>query len=421
VYTFTIQSLVKTRPWINGIESHLDAPVPESYAAPRFCLPLQGWVVCAGERIANVWLTWRGSRIGEARMFARPDVEAAFPGKRHISGFSIDAVPLVCGDDEPLKIILDTEDGRSSVLFEITLRYSNTAHAQAPAEAGRDSTVFAPLLALPRSGTTYLSTLLHSHEATLGVYEYPYEARFGAHLVKEWFASMQPRAYGPTAQNSQSVDQNLLSMLKILSDESSATDGRLASFFDNAGRHCRDKIVNLYKMLSPRPSAWVIIEKLGLKLELKLVRRLFNTRPIFLIRDPRDILMSMRDFNQRRGTYDFHQQKAMDLNELLYALSESLMQMAALHDHYTGEKLLVRYEDLMREPGAVLSQILGFIGIPAARAECARMVKDAAVHKDHITATSPSASVGRWMGEMTASDQAAMNWHLQPFLSRFGY
>jgi Sulfotransferase domain len=421
VYTFTIQSLVKTRPWINGVESHLDAPAAEAYATPRFCLPLQGWVACASARIGSIWLAWRGTRIADASISARPDVEAAYPGSRHVVGFSIDAVPLVFGDSEPLKVVLETTDGRSSVLFEITLRFLRESQGGASDDDAGERIIFAPLLALPRSGTTYLSTLLHGNAATLGVYEYPYEARFGAHLCKEWFASMQPRFYGPVARNSQDMDQNLLSMLKILRGEASGADARLTAFFSDARRHYRAKIVDLYKMLSSRPSACVIVEKLGLKLELGLLGGLFNTRPIFLVRDPRDILLSMRDFNQRRGVYDFHQEQAKNFSELLYALSSSLMQLSGLHDRHPGEKMLVRYEDLVRDPTGVLTRILQFIGITSSAAESKRIVESAAVHTQHITADSPAASVGRWKTELTASEQEMMNWHLQAFLSRFSY
>lgn len=422
VYTFTIQSLVKTRPWINGIESHLDSPVVDTFATPRFCLSLQGWVGSDNERITNIWLAWRGSRIADAKIFPRADVETLYPGKRHVAGFYIDAVPLLFGEDEPLKVILDTEDGRSSSVFEMTLRFAAASASLAPANNVDDRVCFAPILALARSGTTFLSSLLNRNDGVLGDDEYPYETRLGVHLANEWFVSMQPRFYEPHAtRNSQSMDQNLLAMLKILKDEHGVAAARLAAFFDGARRHYRDKIVDLYRMLSPRPTASVIIEKIGLNMELKLLDGLFNTKPIFLIRDPRDVLMSMRVFNERRGIYEFHQAHAKNFGELLFSMSANLMQLVANYDGYAGEKILVRYEDLMRDPVAVLQQVQSFIGIAGSTNDAARAVEKAAVHREHVTAASPAASIGRWQNELTPSEQTTMNWFLQPFLSRFGY
>ncbi|MDR3389318.1 MAG: sulfotransferase domain-containing protein [Rudaea sp.] len=282
--------------------------------------------------------------------------------------------------------------------------------------------IFAPILALARSGTTFLSSLLHRSDAVAGVDQYPYETRLGVHLAKGWFSSMQPRFYeshpGP---NSEGMDQNLLAMLKIFEAEPGIAAARLGPFIEAAARQCRNKIVDLYKMLSARPAARVIVEKIGLKLELNLVRNLFDTRPIFLLRDPRDVLLSMRVFNQRRGIYDFHQLHAGSFRESLFSMSANLKLLAEYHDGYRGEKILVRYEDLVRDPAGVLQQILVFIGVAGSAGDVMRMVEQATIHKEHITAASPAASVGRWQDEMTSSEQAEINWFLKPFLDRFGY
>ena len=416
---FVIESVVKTRPWINGVEAHLDAPAAATFASPRYGLSLQGWVICAAEQIANISLVWRGMRIADAKMFERADVEDIYPGNHHVVGFRIDAVPAVLGECEPLKIILDTADDRSSALFEITLRFV-TGTQPVPKDT---TTTFVPILASARSGTTFLSQMLHGHEHVLGHREYPYEARLGIRLAEEWFASMQPRFYeADGSRNSQSMDQNLLAALAILDDANNANCKQLGDFFATMRLQYRQRIVDLYKMLSPNHAASVIVEKLGLLWDIDLIGGLFErVRPIFVVRDPRDMLVSMRAFNSQRGVYEFHEAHGKDFAGLLPVMAGNLMHLTWLHDRFSGEKLLVRYEELVRNSDATLRRVLDFIGLDSCADTIARLLQEASAQAGHVTASSPASSIGHWREVLTRSETQMANGFFEPFLRRFGY
>ena len=420
MHQFVIESVVKARPWVNGIDAYLDDPAAKTFALPRYGLSLRGWVVCATERVASLRLVWHGRRIADAKISARADVEAVYPGNRHVVGFRIDAVPAVLGNGEPLKIVLDTVDGRSSTLFEITLRFVVLPEF---AELARSTTTFAPILALPRTGTTFLSGLLHRHSQVLGHGEYPYEARFGVGLAEEWFANMQPCFYeSDGSRNSPMMDQNMLAMLTILDDGNPGMNPQLARFFEALRGHYRERIVGLYTILSPHALASAIVEKVGFHWHLALLSSLFErVRPIFIVRDPRDMLVSMREFNERRGVYDFHEAQGKNISAIVASITASLMQQVSLYDGYPGEKMLIRYEDLVCDSATTLRQTLDFIGIDSAPGKIEKLLKQADSNTAHITASSPASSIGRWREILTRSEAQMTNWFFEPFLRRYGY
>jgi Sulfotransferase family len=418
---FVIESVVKTRPWINGIQVHLDDPAAAMFASPHYGLSLRGWAVCAGEQIANISLGWYGKRIANAKMFARGDVEAACPGNRHVVGFCIDAVPAVLGESEPLKIILDTTDNRSTTVFEITLRF--IADTQAPPSDA--TTTFAPIIASARSGATFLSQLLHAHEEVFRHREHPSEARFGIRLAEEWFENMQPCFYEPEgSRNGQSMDQNLLAALAVLDNEDAANCAWLSDYFATLRQQYRQRIMDLYKMLSTSraASASVIIEKLDLQWDLDLIGGLFErVRPVFIVRDPRDMLVSMRAFNAQSGRYEFHEAHGKDFGSLLPVMAGNLMHLACLYDRYPGEKLLISYEELAIEPAATLHRVLSFIGIDNSADTIAQLLQTSAVQGGPTTTSSPASSIERWREALTLSEAQMTNWFFEPFLRRFGY
>jgi len=416
--TFTVAAVRKTRSWANGIEAHLDGPVADLKAAPRSLLTLVGWIVSSSEKISEILLACRGQRLAVAKWHRRTDVEEAYAGRTQVTGFEINAVPVVFWSDEPLKVVVEFESGRTTALFEIDLCYADEP-AVAPLDGG--DLVLAPIVALPRSGTTYLAQLLHTSDAVLGDDQYPYELRFAEHFATEWFGSLQPWAHqAPADRGPQTVDPNFSTICSILGAPGSAP---VEDLFNSTRTYYRDKITQLYRLAAPKPAGRVIVEKVGLGMALALIEALTgNVRPIFLVRDPRDSVLSMRSFNDKRGVYEFHEVRANNFAEVVYFTSLDLHHLVQRYDGWKGDKLLLRYDDLILQPAATLRKALEFIGADPAPAHQSSMAPGAAaVFESHITASSSRASVGRWKHELSPSEAAFANWHFRPFLERFDF
>jgi hypothetical protein len=128
----------------------------------------------------------------------------------------------------------------------------------------------------------------------------------------------------------------------------------------------------------------------------------------------------MRAFNARRGVYEFHEQYAHNYSEMLFHTSFDLFHLVDLYDRQRGDKLLVRYEDLVERPQATLGAILAYLGIAAATAG-STSDSMSGIPSEHVTAASVGGSVGRWKSELSPSEAAHANWVLRAFLARFGY
>lgn len=417
--TFTVKSVRRACSWINGIEAHLDAPIVAAGAKPRSLLTLSGWVASRSEPIKQIWVACVGRKIAGAKLSERPDVAGAYPAHQYSTGFEIAAVPLGLGASEPLKLMLESGSGKRTMLFEVELDFER-GRAQIPASA--EGIVFAPIVALPRSGTTYLSQLLHTSDAVLGDDQYPYELRFAEQFAGDCLHDMQPWAYAaPADRTADTTGPNFATACAILGADNAAADPEVQALLSANQAYYLDKIARLYRLAAPRPHGVVISEKIGLGIELDLLAALgAPVKPLFLIRDPRDAMLSMRRFNEKRGIYEFHEPRTKHFNEVVFQTALDLLNFTRAFDRWPGDKLLVRYDELIAEPQRVLRAMLDFLGIKSKRTTVAKSAV-AAIPDIHLTSTSAAESIGAWQHVLTPSEIATVNWYFQAFLQRFGF
>lgn len=143
-------------------------------------------------------------------------------------------------------------------------------------------------------------------------------------------------------------------------------------------------------------------------------------RALHLVRDPRDVYMSVLAFNRRRGYAAFGRNEGMSDDDYLAIFlatqCEFLADVAALQD--TDTSLRVRYEDLVADLGQEAVRIGGWLGIT--------LDPDAVLQarprlRDHTTSSSPQASVGRWRKGMPAATVERFAVELGDSLRALGY
>jgi hypothetical protein len=158
----------------------------------------------------------------------------------------------------------------------------------------------------------------------------------------------------------------------------------------------------------------------------RLMRELYpGARELFLVRDFRDMLASMRAYNARKGFGDFGRESAQSDATWLAELRRGVV---ALRDAWRerGEATsLVRCEDLVRAPEAALPPLLASLGLDAAPETVSRLIAaaapDAPELRDHGTAGSPSASIGRWRHDLSPELLAIAEETFGDLLQEFGY
>jgi hypothetical protein len=146
-----------------------------------------------------------------------------------------------------------------------------------------------------------------------------------------------------------------------------------------------------------------------------------DARQILLVRDFRDVWLSARSFNKRRGSAAFGRDQFADDLAWLRGLAYSSRQMRRAHEAAGPRTLLVRFEQLMRDPHATLEQLFVSLGVDASRERIRAIV--AGVDGDtasHRTSAAPALS-GRWRTEMTAYELMVSSEAFGDDLRYFGY
>ena len=142
-------------------------------------------------------------------------------------------------------------------------------------------------------------------------------------------------------------------------------------------------------------------------------------RAIYLVRDPRDIFCSNQAF--------FHSGAAPDDRALEAAMRGLGRHTDAMADAYRRnrgeEKLIVRYEEMIEDPVATLGEVSAWLGLDSRRKSLENAARFGRKQKSrqHRTARSVEASVGRWQDELTEDLARHANRCFANYRKTFGY
>ncbi len=147
-------------------------------------------------------------------------------------------------------------------------------------------------------------------------------------------------------------------------------------------------------------------------------------RTIALLRDPRDVYLSIVAFNEKReGRPPIGQAPGEPIERWRERFIETQRRRLrwiaeVLADGEQADTVLVRYEDLaadLESEAARLERVLGITLRPKA------VLRDRRLRDEHSTSTSAEASVGRWRGEMSADDASQFASALDAELAAVGF
>ncbi len=147
---------------------------------------------------------------------------------------------------------------------------------------------------------------------------------------------------------------------------------------------------------------------------------LLKARNIFLLRDPRDEMVSIKSFNLKRGFNSFGWQDT-DTDES-YALKMCANRQAFMQNMLEFEtnprRIYVRYEDLIRKQSAEVSRLSEWLGLPLSTDE---LTSNSRIQAVHMTSSDGSSSVERWRNELSDSAKQIFSDKLGVELEGLGY
>ncbi len=145
-----------------------------------------------------------------------------------------------------------------------------------------------------------------------------------------------------------------------------------------------------------------------------------NAKSIYLLRDPRDEMISIKSFNNKRGFNSFGWQDT-DTDAVyatrLCANRRKFMQKL-ISSETTRNEIHVRYEDLILKGKHEAARLAEWLGTPM---NIKTAMKDKSVISRHMTSKNPESSVARWKHEMDDDIKAIFRKQLGAELQELGY
>ena len=121
---------------------------------------------------------------------------------------------------------------------------------------------------------------------------------------------------------------------------------------------------------------------------------------LFLLRDPRDEMVSIMSFNHKRGFKSFgwlETDTDVSYAQKICRNRQKFMQLM-IDFEANKRRLFVRYEDLIRNGDEEVERLSEWLGLPLS---LKKLEKEKKIREVHMTSTDPSASVERWRRELS--------------------
>lgn len=139
---------------------------------------------------------------------------------------------------------------------------------------------------------------------------------------------------------------------------------------------------------------------------------------IDLVRDPRDMIASMRAFNRRHDQRLFGRPDVASEKEHLRQIVLGIaLRLTEFGQDVAAPRITVRYEDLLHDLANSSRRIEELLGVELDE----RVVDERSTMSHHITSASAEASIGRWEQDLSDDDASFIARRLAPGMQRYGY
>jgi len=290
------------------------------------------------------------------------------------------------------------------------------------------------LTSLGRSGSTWLVQLLGQHPQILTYRPFQHEPRVGSYWMQILKTLSDPVSYlqpitgrdktgeywwlgSKSSDVVQPQDPQLQQWLRQDNTEALAAfcQSRIEAFYEQVAM-IRNETLSTYYAEKYVPDDFVPAIVWGLYPQ---------AREVFLIRDLRDMVASILDFNEKRGYAAFGRERAASNEEYVYQLRASALRLLRSWEQRSDRAYLLRYEDVIMRPKETLGSVLEYLDLDPTSSMIEGMIRAASEEtldmRKHRTSSNIESSVGRWRRDLIVSLQVACQEAFGDVLEKFGY
>lgn len=433
--TIDIDEVVRLTPNAGRLaDFQLDSPRP-GFQGNAYNIPLVGWVLPREKPPLAMELLSTDTVLARFELNdRRPDVAATFPTVPHAGSCAFRFAVSALGLQDTFELVLQVEltGGGKIPLFLIR---GTRERIQLDQDA-----VLQPLMLsnLGRSGSTWVTQLLGQHPQIVTYRPFEYEPRIASYWIETLRGLAQPASYR------NALDPEVHDELWWLGRDRSTplptldTSPELQRVVERDGirdlaEFGRGRIERFYRVVAREQ------EKHDARYFLE---RFFGTDPmaphiagelyaqakgLFLVRDYRDVMCSIRSYNAKTGLQQFGRDPGVSDEDYIRGyFGANIRALAARWHEARGSAHLLRYEDLVTRPEETLTAVLEFAGLDAHPSTVKRTLEAAMQvrsdrQRQHMTTSDPHASIGRWRNELGDDLRAACAESFGAVLRDFGY
>lgn len=409
----------------------LDAPRPGA-TAEVYRLDLEGWVI--GAAVPAVAIEVEGADGVLRRVpvgHPRPDIAGRYPdvGGAEQSGFRVWLGLVGLPAEFAVEVWAVLKDGGRVLLATVVGRHRALRSGFEPR--------LQPLMltTLGRAGSTWAMRLLAEHPSIVAHPVYPYELRTGRYWLHMAHVLAQPaNPYQSAHPDHFQTNKAWLGHDPFYPEPAITTpglDGWLGrGHVEEVAAFCQRAIDACYGLIAAdagKPDARFFAEKHRADHLPWLAWELYpRAREVFLVRDFRDVVSSMRAMNDKTGRTLFNRDGPPGDEALVDFVRDGPVRLLAESWPRRRDRAhLLRYEDLIERPKETLAALLTYLGVDADAAVVDGMIARASAESPelagHRTSREPRASIGRWRRDLPPSVQAACRDALGEALAQFGY
>lgn len=408
----------------------IDLPVAGAVQA-HFGLVVAGWVLHRDSDVVDIELTsdevviarWRTDR-------PRPDVAEAFSEApiTPVSGFMgvISALAL------PPVFAVRIEAISVSQRLQLGVIRGRRSRLEPVAPTDPQPVL---VTTLGRTGSTLLMHLLAQHPAVAVHGPFPYEARVASYWASVCAGLSAPSSY---LQALAAVDSrrfwwtgHTAFAAETFIDQDDGARWLGGAALEELGRFARGQIAGFYAVSAQAQGKAGELRRFaekrlpGRRLQIALAELFPSGRELHLVRDFRDMVASISAFNRKRAQHGFGSAFGEGKEHVDNLARDARMLLDSWR--LAGDRgLLVRYEDLVREPRATLRRVLTELTLDASDGVVDGILRRAdqvevAAQQAHRTSRNARASIGRWRRDLNRGIAGHCGQAFGEVLTEFGY